>query len=269
MALMKQSLFFAVKQCLDECDPGRKVECAHHLYQAWQAGELTLDNDNTVEPIGEPGRPVRPLLVKPRDLPQRKPTTLEGRAILFHALSHIEFNAINLALDAVYRFRDLPRDYYSDWLQVADEEASHFVLLHDHLRALGHDYGDFPAHNGLWEMAQKTAHDGMVRMALVPRCLEARGLDVNPGIKARLLENGDAAGGALLDIILRDEIGHVAIGNRWFHYYCQQRGLDPESTYQQLIDQYLQMRLRPPFHLEARRVAGFTEAELAYLEGVG
>lgn len=269
MAAMSDSLFIAAKQCLDEASADRKVEQTHQLYKAWQAGELTLDVDSRVEPIGEPGRPVHPLLVKPRDLPQRKPNTLEGRAILFHALTHIEFNAINLALDAVYRFRGLPSDYYGDWLQVADEEASHFVLLRNHLRTLGYDYGDFAGHNGLWEMAQKTAHDGMVRMALVPRCLEARGLDVNPGIKAKLIENGDATGGALLDIILRDEIGHVAIGNRWFHYYCQQRHLDVESTYRQLLDEYLHMRLRPPFHLEARRAAGFSEAELAYLEGVG
>jgi len=266
---MNQSLFVAAQRCLEERDPQRKAEQAHALYQAWQAGELTLDEQNSVEPIGEPGRPAQPVLVKPRDLPQRKPNTLEGRAILFHALTHIEFNAINLALDAVYRFRGMPHDYYSDWLQVADEEATHFALLRDHLRTLGYDYGDFPGHNGLWEMAQKTAHDGMVRMALVPRCLEARGLDVNPGIKAKLMENGDDTGAALLDIILRDEIGHVAIGNRWFLYHCAQRGLDAESTYRQLIDEYLRMRLRPPFHMEARRAAGFTEAELAYLEGVG
>ncbi|HEY0720195.1 MAG TPA: ferritin-like domain-containing protein [Gammaproteobacteria bacterium] len=266
---MSNSLFIAAKQCLDECDPDRKVEQAHHLYQAWQAGELALDAGNPVEPIGEPGRPAKPTLVQPRDLPQRKPSSVEGRAILFHALTHIEFNAINLALDAVYRFRAMPHAYYSDWLQVADEEATHFVLLREHLRTLGCEYGDYAGHNGLWEMAQKTAHDGMVRMALVPRCLEARGLDVNPGIKAKLLENGDAEGGALLDIILRDEIGHVAIGNRWFLYHCRQRGLDPETIYRQLLDEYLRLRLRPPFHIEARRAAGFSEAELAYLEGVG
>lgn len=269
MTAMTDSLFIAAKECLDERSPECKVEHTHRLYRAWHAGELTLADAGIVEPIGEPGRPAHPQLVKPRDLRQRKPTTPEGRAILFHALTHIEFNAINLALDAVYRFRGMPRAYYSDWLQVAEEEATHFVLLRDHLRSLGNDYGDFPGHNGLWEMAQKTAHDGMVRMALVPRCLEARGLDVNPGIKAKLLESGDAAGGALLDIILHDEIGHVAIGNRWFLHHCRERGLDPEATYRQLVDEYLRMRLRPPFHLEARRTAGFTEAELAYLEGVG
>ena len=249
--------------------PDDKVAQTHALMAAWQAGELGLESAVEPEPIPVPGRPPQPVLVQPRELPQRKPSTPEGRAILFHALTHIEFNAINLALDAVYRFRGMPAGFYADWLQVADEEADHFVMLRDHLRGLACEYGDYPAHNGLWEMALKTAHDPMVRMALVPRCLEARGLDVNPGIKARLLAVGDQAGADALDVILRDEIGHVAIGNRWFLYLCEQRGLEPMATYQGLLDDYMDGPLRPPFHIEARREAGFTEAELAYLEGVG
>ncbi len=251
------------------CDPDDKAAQTHALRAAWEEGALCLDSSGAPVSIPVPGRPEHPLLVQPRELPQRKPSTPQGRAILFHALTHIEFNAINLALDAVYRFRGMPADFYADWLQVADEEASHFVMLRDHLRSLGSDYGDYSAHNGLWEMAQKTAHDVMVRMALVPRCLEARGLDVNPGIKARLLSVGDEQGAAALDIILRDEIGHVAIGNRWFLQQCAQRGVEPMATYQQLLDEYMDGPLRPPFHIEARREAGFSEAELAYLEGVG
>lgn len=267
--MLKQSLFPDVYAALMAVDPDEKVRLTHDLFSAWKRGVFSIEAGEDAVEVPVPGRPERPQLVQPRQLPQRKPVTVEGRAILFHALTHIEFNAINLGLDAAYRFRDMPRDFYDDWLRVADEEATHFALLRDHLRGLGYEYGDFPAHNGLWEMAQKTAHDGMVRMALVPRCLEARGLDVNPGIKARLLENGDEAGAALLDIILRDEIGHVAIGNRWFHYHCEQRGLEPVATFNGLIDEYMQGPLRPPFHIEARREAGFSEEELAYLEGVG
>lgn len=264
-----QSLYSAAFQALMSSDPDEKVRLTHALTAAWREGLLTLEQGVPVEAVPVPGRPERPELVQPRDLPKRKPVTVEGRAVLFHALTHIEFNAINLGLDAVYRFRGMPREYYDDWLRVADEEASHFVMLRDHLRTHGYDYGDFHGHNGLWEMAQKTAHDVMVRMALVPRCLEARGLDVNPGIKARLLENGDEAGAAKLDVILRDEIGHVAIGNRWFLALCEQRGLEPIAIYNSLIDEYMKGSLRPPFHIEARREAGFSEEELAYLEGVG
>jgi uncharacterized ferritin-like protein (DUF455 family) len=263
------NLFDSAYRALMADDPDEKVRLTHALRAAWLAGELSCDGGEDAVQIPVPGRPARPELVQPRELPKRKPVTEEGRAVLFHALTHIEFNAINLGLDAAYRFRGMPADYYDDWLQVADEEADHFAMLRDHLRALGYDYGDFPGHNGLWEMAQKTAHDVMVRMALVPRCLEARGLDVNPGIKAKLLESGDEEGAEKLDIILRDEIGHVAIGNRWFLYLCEQRGLEPVPTYNGLIDEYMQGPLRPPFHIEARREAGFSEEELAYLEGVG
>lgn len=268
-AMNKNDLFSAAYRALMACDPDDKVTLTHKLFADWREGRYSIEGGEAPQPVPVPGRPEKPQLVKPRDLPQRKPVSIEGRAILFHALTHIEFNAINLGLDAAYRFRDMPSDFYDDWLRVADEEASHFTLLREHLRSLGYDYGDFPAHNGLWEMAQKTAHDGMVRMALVPRCLEARGLDVNPGIKARLLDNGDEKGAALLDIILRDEIGHVAIGNRWFHYHCEQRDLEPILTFNGLIDEYMGGPLRPPFHIEARREAGFSEEELAYLEGVG
>ena len=263
------NLFEQAHRALMCSDPDEKVALTHRLMADWQTGSLSLDTVTEPEAIAVPGRPAHPVLVQPRDLPQRKPTTPEGRAILFHALTHIEFNAINLALDAVYRFRGMPAGFYADWLQVADEEASHFVMLRDHLRGLDCEYGDYPAHNGLWEMALKTAHDPMVRMALVPRCLEARGLDVSPGIKARLLTVGDQAGADALDVILRDEIGHVAIGNRWFLYLCEQRGLEPMGVYQELLDEYMDGPLRPPFHIEARREAGFTEEELAYLEGVG
>jgi uncharacterized ferritin-like protein (DUF455 family) len=183
-------------------------------------------------------------------------------------VAHIEFNAINLALDAVYRFRDLPEAYYGDWLQVAAEEAYHFSLLRERLRELDCTYGELPAHNGLWEQACKTDHDVLIRMALVPRVLEARGLDVTPGMMQRLREVGDEPTIAILEIILRDEIGHVRIGSHWFRYCCAQRGLEPEATFRQLIREVLQGPLRGPFYTEARLQAGFSANELAQLEAM-
>jgi uncharacterized ferritin-like protein (DUF455 family) len=193
----------------------------------------------------------------------------QGRAALIHSLCHIEFNAINLGWDAVYRFQQMPHDFYTDWIKVAAEEAYHFSLLRDHLRDLGYDYGDFDAHNGLWEMALKTDFDPLVRMALVPRVLEARGLDVTPGIMAKLAAAGDQAAVDILKIIHRDEIGHVEIGSRWFQYLCHERGLEPANTFTTLISQYMAGKLKGPFDKVVRRKAGFSEAELNYLDGVG
>ena len=216
-------------------------------------------------PPDQPGRPEKPRLVDPQRVPKRAFHTLAGRATLIHAIAHIEFNAINLALDAMYRFRGLPLDYYRDWQRVAQEEAQHFALLRAHLQTLGHDYGDFDAHNGLWDMARRTAHDPLVRMALVPRVLEARGLDVTPAMREKLLKHGDRKAAQILDIIERDEIGHVAIGNRWYGYLCQQRGVDPFATFLRLLQEYEVPNFRPPFHLDARRAAGFSAQELELL----
>lgn len=213
-----------------------------------------------------PGRPERPELVAPQKVPRRRAlNTAAGRAGMIHALAHIEFNAINLALDAIWRFPGMPARFYRDWLQVADEEALHFTMLADHLVTLGAAYGDFPAHNSLWEMADKTAGDVLARMALVPRTLEARGLDASPAVRSRLADAGDHAAAAIIDIILRDEVGHVAIGNHWYRWLCAQRGLDALTTYPLLAGQYEAPRLRPPFNLDARRAAGFDEDELAWL----
>ncbi|HEY4084157.1 MAG TPA: ferritin-like domain-containing protein [Burkholderiaceae bacterium] len=212
-----------------------------------------------------PGRPTRPELVPHTQLKARSMRTIEGRAQLIHALAHIELNAIDLALDIVWRFADMPEAFYQQWMVVAQEEALHFELLRDHLRSLGFEYGDFAAHNTLWEMAEKTRHDLLARLALVPRTLEARGLDASLPIKAKLTGAGDKRAGEILDIILRDEIGHVAVGNRWYRWLCAERDLDPLSTYPALAEQYGAPRPRGPFNLEARRAAGFQEDELAAL----
>jgi uncharacterized ferritin-like protein (DUF455 family) len=214
---------------------------------------------------GLPGRPDRPLLVPPQQLKPRSPGTREGLGALIHALAHIEANAINLALDVSWRFAGMPERFYREWLQVAREEALHVELLREHLLTLGFEYGDFPAHNGLWEMAQKTQGSLLARLALVPRTLEARGLDASIPIRNRLVSVGDHPGAAILDIILRDEIGHVAVGNHWFRYLCSAQNLDPISTFAELAERYGAQKLRGPFNLAARRAAGFDEAELALL----
>ena len=246
--------------------PAAKAEAARTLLAAARAG-AALDTGRVLSPAGPlPGRPERPSLVAPDKVPRRSPFTPQGRAALLHAIAHIEFNAINLALDAAWRFTGMPDAYYLDWLQVAGEEALHFTLLRDHLRSLRHDYGDFEAHDGLWTMTDKTRHDIVARMALVPRTLEARGLDATPPIQAKFARAGDARAVQILDIILRDEIGHVAIGNRWYAWLCARRGLDPVQHYQELVERYAAPRLKPPFNRPARLAAGFSEAELAYLQ---
>ena len=260
------NLFEVASQCLAACDPEEKCELTNAGSIAWQAGELDCVSLEAPLPIGEAGRPARPELVTPRELNSRKLGSSEGHAALIHAIAHIEFNAINLAWDAVYRFRELPEQFYADWIRVAREEAHHFCLLRAHLQELGYDYGGFVAHNGLWEMAQKTAHDGMIRMALVPRVLEARGLDVTPGMIKRLEGMGDHRAVEILDIILREEIGHVEIGTRWFRYHCEQRGLDSEQTFKKLLDEYMKGSVRGPFYYDARMQAGFTETEMQMLE---
>lgn len=258
----------AVQATLAERDIEKKLQAAAQLWADWQAGELALET--FAAPIDHAGIPERPILADPRSMPRRQLSSPENHAALIHALAHIEFNAINLALDAAQRFPGLPPDYYGDWLKVAAEEAGHFRLLRDHLRTLGRgygewDYGSFPAHAGLWELALKTAQDPLARMALVPRLMEARGLDVTPDIQRKLTGYGDKAGAAILDIILRDEIGHVAAGDRWFRWLCAQRGLDAETTYRALLATPGVPQPRRPFNESARLAAGFSQAELASL----
>ena len=258
----------AARTVLGEPDPATKQAGATALWQAWQRGELGVAaSEAAFGPVlDRPGIPARPVLASAKAMPRRELNGPENHAALIHALAHIEFNAINLALDAVQRFPGLPAEFYGDWLQVAAEEAFHFGLLRDHLRGLGRDYGDFPAHAGLWEMAEKTAHDALARMALVPRLMEARGLDVTPDIQRKLRGFGDRAGADLLDIILRDEIGHVAAGDRWFRFLCAQRGLEPAATFRAYVSQPGVPRPRRPFNDAARQAAGFDAEELAALD---
>ncbi len=259
------NLFDAAAACLAEPDPERKQALVACTVAAWAAGELALDAAGAGPAIDHPGRPDRPALVPPRDLARRRLSGLKGRAALIHAVAHIEFNAINLALDAVQRFRGLPGEFYSDWIQVAAEECAHFSLMRGRLIELGFDYGDFPAHDGLWEMARRTAHDPLARMALIPRVLEARGLDVTPGMIKRLRAAGDAQTAECLEAILRDEVGHVAAGSRWLRHLCAERELDPVAAYFELVDTYMTGEIRCPLNLRDRRRAGFDADELERL----
>lgn len=256
-------------QALQLVTPESKCEAVQAIWAA--------QDQWTVQPLQQapgplPGRPPLPRLIPPGTVPGRTPFTAEGRAALVHAICHIEFNAINLALDAVWRFDGMPEAFYRDWMRVAHEEAQHFSMLHHQLQAMGHRYGDFEAHDGLWEMCEKTASDITARMALVPRTLEARGLDATPLIQARLrkVSTPDALRVVdCLDVILRDEIGHVDIGNRWYRWLCQRQGLEPVAHYRMLVKHYRAPRLRPPFNTLARQAAGFSAEEIAYLSGDG
>ncbi|PHV09845.1 ferritin-like domain-containing protein [Chitinimonas sp. BJB300] len=262
---MKTSLYPRLGEVLAQPDPDTKAILADALWADWQAGKFNHAMGWQAPPQ-QPGRPEKPVLLPPQQVPRRRLGSTAGRAALLHAIVHIEFNAINLALDAAARFPDMPASYYGDWLRVASEEAGHFRLLRDHLQTLGYQYGDFPAHNSLWEMAEKTAGDVLVRMALVPRLLEARGLDVTPGMQARLLAAGDPAAVAILDIIFRDEVGHVAVGNHWFRYCCAERSLDPVQVFRELLTTYRAPRQIGEINIEARLRAGFEDAELAALQ---
>jgi uncharacterized ferritin-like protein (DUF455 family) len=238
-----------------------KVALVRAARAAWLAGELETGGGGPVLGPWERGRPERPALVEPRDLRTRSLRTREGHVAAIHAVAHIEANAVDLAIDAVHRFRDLPPAFHDEWLRVGEEEAHHFELLRARLRDLGADYGDLPAHGRLWDACAATAGDPLARMALVPRVLEARGLDVTPSMRRRFADAGDHATAAVLDVILRDEVGHVAVGDRWFRWLCAERGVEPEPTFARLLDD-AGVQVRPPLNAEARLAAGFTEAEL-------
>lgn len=247
-------------------DALQKVEAVRSIHMHFAQLEV---KPNAGLPWPEvPGRPALPRLVEPKAVPRRSPFTPDGLAALLHAVAHIEFNAINLALDAVWRFTGMPIDYYRDWFRVAQEEAQHFMLLHSHLQTLGYSYGDFLAHDGLWTICENTRHDIVARMALVPRTLEARGLDATPVIqqKLRKVATPEALRAVeILEVILREEVGHVAIGNHWYHWLCARDALSAADFYAEAAHRHGAPRLKPPFNLEARRRAGFTEAELLAL----
>jgi len=269
-----------------EPDPVRKAGAVRAMASALAAGQAGIDpqwlasGDAAAlwgaQPPQSPGRPARPLLVAPDAVAKRPGNSPAGRVALMHAIAHIEFNAIDLALDAVWRFDVMPPQFYADWIRVADEEAQHFQLVCEWLAGQGAAYGDCNAHDGLWQMAARTRHDLIARMALVPAVLEARGLDATPMIQQRLqrtaadLRNAkDALAVAdidvaltVLDRILQDEIGHVRIGRYWYEWLCARAGLEPDATFESLMQNFNAPWPKPPVNLAARRAAGFSEAML-------
>jgi uncharacterized ferritin-like protein (DUF455 family) len=259
------SLFDQALNCLMLVEPGQKVAATLALQEGWLKHHLKRKTAQSVEPLLIPGRPDKPDLVDPREVPRRNFTSLKGRLTLVHAIAHIEFNAINLALDAVYRFQHMPEQYYTDWCLVAAEEAQHFTMLSNYLERHEVAYGDFPAHNGLWEMAVKTDADVLVRMALVPRVLEARGLDVTPGMIKKLQSTGDTQLISILQKIFDDEIGHVKIGSYWYQTLCKERNLESEQMFIELIDKYMHGAKFGPFETKARIEAGFSNEEMQSL----
>lgn len=257
----------AALEILAITDPQIKVCRTFQLLNDYQQQSLNLNTTAIFDGtnLDLPGRPEKPELVPPLDVPKRKMDTIDGRASLLHSLAHIEFNAINLALDAIWRFSNMPEQYYADWLRVAKEEAYHFTLVNEYIQSFGYSYGAFQAHNSLWEMVERTQDSVIARMALVPRTMEARGLDAVPMIRERFKQIKDVRAVEILDIILHDEIGHVFVGNHWFNFLCDKAGLSPISAYRDLAKQYRAPKLRGPFNHEARKQAGFTVEELSLL----
>jgi uncharacterized ferritin-like protein (DUF455 family) len=254
---LSSSLAAGAVEILGSPEPADKVALSRALARAWREGRLAVGR--AVAPA-RPARPLRPQLLPPRDMPKRRNFgSPAGRIALLHALAHIELNAIDLAWDIVARFSgaDLPRAFYFDWVEVAAEEAEHFALLAGRLAALGAAYGDLPAHDGLWEAAAETSHDLLARLAVVPLVLEARGLDVTPEMIRRLQRADDLDSAVILDRIYRDEIGHVAVGVRWFEWLCHERQLDPKAAFHDLVRRHFTGALKPPFNRPARDAAGF------------
>lgn len=264
---MLKNFFTECCSIIMDKDIHSKCKNTQILYQEILSNSSAYTFDRTaVLSIQLPGRPAKPDLVSPFEVPNRKPSTKEGHASLIHALAHIEFNAINLALDACYRFQDMPLEYYQNWLQVAAEEVYHFKLLNEHMQTIGFSYGDFVAHNGLWLMSVKTEHDFIARMALIPRTLEARGIDAVPEMQKKLQIINDERGVEILEIIKQDEIKHVTFGDKWFKYACDQQGLNTEQYFFELLEKYDAPKIRGPFNRIDRKKAGFTEFELDRLQ---
>lgn len=260
------NVFEFAERCLFDGDIEQKLMFTHQARQLADEQCLLFQDNGQVLPISRTAFPDKPLLLMPRDMPRRRLETKEGKAAFFHALAHIEFMAIYLAWDIIYRFRGLPEDFYRDWLIVADEEALHFAMIREHLLNLGVDYGDLPAHRGLWSHAEDTAGDILARLAVVPRCMEARGLDVTPAMIDKLESMDDQAGVAILTRIYQDEIGHVERGSYWFNTLANQRGCDPEQTYKDMIQACYKGKPKGPFNREVRIIAGFSNNEIDWLE---
>jgi uncharacterized ferritin-like protein (DUF455 family) len=262
-----KNLFVCAAACLHDTTIDEKLALTHQAWHALSNNTLSFSDDVAVLAMTEVRFPTKPVLLPARKMPKRKLTNPEGVAAFFHAIAHVEFVAIYLAWDIINRFRGMPDTFYQDWLRVADEEAQHFQLICTHLQTMGIAYGDLPAHGGLWDHAKDTADDLLARLALIPRCMEARGLDVTPALIEKFKHLSDDASVVLLTHILTDEVGHVERGSYWFKHVCQQQGFEYQAKYRQLIEQfYAGGKPKGPFNRELRIIAGFSNAELDWLE---
>ena len=258
-------------------DLDRKIEVTRQTAFLWYNGRLGIGGAVGEAPPDRPGRPAEPNLVPPKFLKKRSIRSERGRIALLHAIAHIELNAIDLAWDIVARFADpsansgsrMPRSFFDGWVRVALEEAKHFSLLRQRLNQLNSYYGALDAHDGLWEAAQNTGHDLTARLAVVPLILEARGLDITPSLLRQMEEVDDPESAAIFHIIYRDELGHVAVGAKWFRYLCLRQGLEPDSSFQQLVRKYFRGPLKPPFNDFARCRAGLTPGFYRALSSAG
>jgi len=266
------SLALAARGIVAAPETARKVALAKATARAWLGGSLSLGRLSADSPMPDrPGRPERPLLLPPRQMPKRSMGGEKGRIALLHSLAHIELNAIDMTWDLVGRFarEDVPRAMFDDFVQVGLEEARHFEMVERRLVALGGAYGDLPAHDGLWQAAQATGHDLLARVAVVPLVLEARGLDVSPGMIDSLRAAGDDATAAVVEVIYRDEKRHVAYGAKWFRYLCERRGLPPEPTFHTIVRTCFRGPVKPPFNDKARAEAGLTPGFYKPLSALG
>lgn len=262
------NLFDLAYQCLVESDLDKKINLSINASKQILNNKVNFEVDSEKNESILPGRPEKPVLIKPKDVPRRNIQTTEGRAAMIHSFAHIEFNAINLAWDLIFRFQTMPKEFYIDWCTVAKEETKHFKLLRENLQGLGYDYGDFPAHDGLWTIAEKTAHDILLRLAVVPRIMEARGLDVTPNLIERFRHIHDDKTVSQLELILKEEIGHVKLGTKWYHYICQQRNFNAEKKFKDIVKDFLPTARTKRINNKARLKAGFSEAELNYLSTI-
>jgi len=264
--LKVENIFTVAEFCLHQADVEQKIKKTSEAKCLDQMGQLSFESIETVKPINQTKFPVKPQLLSPKDMPRRRLNSPTGKVAFFHALAHIEFVAIYLAWDILYRFRNLPKQFYRDWLRIADEEALHFKMIREHLLSMGSDYGDLPSHRGLWDHAEDTAEDLLARLAIVPRCMEARGLDITPTMIDKFKSLGDSKSAEILTRILNDEVGHVKMGSYWFTRICEQQGLDHEQKYIELIKKFYVGKPKGPFNRELRIIAGFSNAEIDWLE---
>jgi len=257
---MPDTLRAAAVDALSAADLDEKVAITRHAHAQWRKRLLSLRGPADPDVPDRPGRPEKPDLVAPRLLKKRSLHTVHGRVALMHALAHIELNAIDLALDIVARFAPMqvPLSFFDNWMQVADDEARHFTLLRNRLRSLGADYGDLPAHDGLWQAATDTRGDLVARLAIVPLVLEARGLDVTPGLAVDLRSTGDEETAAILDVIYNDEKTHVAVGAKWFRFFCARQAVNAADRFRTLVREHFHGQVKPPFNDRARSAAGLT-----------